>query len=248
MHAPDPRAAERLAAALGELEAELDWAALGACYCEGDARDYFDDARRARLFDVGLVLADDVAARLPARGPGRSLYVGAAAAELAPLLVERLVLGRELRWHLLPGPELDELARGLTRVSARLGLELPLPDQRPLESVAPLPCDHLWLVSVLTDPDAFPALHDELYERTGTPQATGRGDLAAERRRAQSLVAALFAHAAPEALITTTTDELPLLRAHVGDAVPLERGRLTALVGDRIALLRTGVGAPPGAV
>jgi hypothetical protein len=242
--APDPRAAERLAVAWAELEAELDWSALGACYCEGDARDFFDDARRAHLLDVGLALADDVAARLPARGPGRSLYVGAAVAELAPLLVERLVLGREVRWHLLPGPELDELARGLARVAERLGLELPLPDPRPLESVAPLPCDHLWLVSVLTDPDAFPALHDELYERMGTPQATGRGDLSAERARADALIAALHAHAAPGALITTTTDELPLLRARWSDDVLVEQGRLTALVGDRLAHVRTGVGAP----
>jgi hypothetical protein len=232
--APDPRAAERLAAALGELEAELDWPALGACYCEGDASDFFDAARRAHLLDVGLALADDVAARLPARGPGRSLYVGAAVAELAPLLVERLVLGREVRWHLLPGPELDELARALSRVAERLGLVLPLPDPRPLESVAPVPCDHLWLVSVLTDPDAFPALHDELYERTGTPAATGRGDLAAERARGNALIDALLAHAAPGALLTTTEEELALVLPRLPRDVPLELGRLTALVGDRV--------------
>jgi hypothetical protein len=237
VHAPDPRAAERLAAALGELENELDWVALGACYCEGDASDFFDDARRARLFDVGLALADDVAARLPARGPGRSLYVGAAVAELAPLLVERLVLGREVRWHLLPGPELDELARALARVAERQGLDLPLPDPRPLESVAPVPCDHLWLVSVLTDPDAFPALHDELYERTGTPQATGRGDLAAERARAARLIDALLAHAAQGALLTISEDELPLVLACLGPDMRVEPGRVTALVGDRLAYL-----------
>jgi hypothetical protein len=236
--APDPRAAERFAAAWAELEAELDWAALGACYCEGDARGFFNDARRARLVDIGLALADDVAARLPARGPGRSLYVGAAVAELAPLLVERLVLGRELRWHLLPGPELDELARALARVAERQGADLPLPDPRPLESVEPVPCDHLWLVSVLTDPDAFPALHDELYERTGTPQATGRGDLATERSRSETLVAALLAHAAPGALLSTTTDELPVLRPHLPRDIAVETGRRTALVGDRIAHLR----------
>lgn len=240
MSAPDPRAAERFAAALGELEAELDWARLGASYCEGDARGYFDAQRRAHVLDVGLQLADDVAARLPTRGPGRSLYVGAALAELAPLLVERLVLGRELRWHLLPGPELDELARALTRAGERLGLDLPLPDPHPLERVVPVPCDHLWLVSVLTDPDAFPALHDELYERAGTPAATGRGDLAAERARAGSLVDALLAHAAPGAWLTTTEEELPLLLQRSANPVHAESGRLSALVGDRIAHLRLG--------
>jgi hypothetical protein len=240
--APDPRAAERLAAALCELEAELDWQRLGACYCEGDARDFFDPVRRARTLDVGLALADDVAARLPVGGPRRSLYVGAAVAELAPLLVERLVLARELRWHLLAGPELDELTRALTRVGERLGLELPLPDPRALEDVAPEPCDHLWLVSVLTDPDAFPALHDALYERAGTPSATGRGDPTAERARAASLVAALLAHAAPSALLTTTTDELPFLRALLPQGAQVESGGLTALVGDRVAHVRLGSG------
>lgn len=238
MTAPDPSATERLAAAWAELEAELDWQRLGACYCEGDARDFFDDARRAQVLDTGLQLADDVAARLPPGGPGRSLYVGAAVAELAPLLVERLVLGRELRWHLLPGPELDELARALTRVGERLGLELPLPDPRPLASVAPVPCDHLWLVSVLTDPDAFPALHDELYDRAGTPAATGRGDLAAERPRAESLIEALLANAAPGALLTTTQEELTLLHPRWTGDVPVEAGGLTSLVGDRIAHVR----------
>lgn len=232
---PDPRAAERLAAALGELEAELDWPGLGAAYCEGDARGFFDAERRARLLDVGLALADEVAARLPARGPRRSLYVGAAVAELAPLLVEHLVLGRELRWHLLPGPELDELSRALARVGERLGLDLPRPDPCPLESVAPQPCDHLWLVSVLTDPDAFPALHDALYDRAGTPRATGRGDPSAESARADALVDALLAHAAPDALLTTTTDEWPLVRGRLGRECALARGPITALVADRIA-------------
>lgn len=238
MTAPDPRATERLAAAWAELEAELDWERLGACYCEGDARDFFDDARRAQVLDTGLQLADDVAARLPSGGPGRSLYVGAAVAELAPLLVERLVLGRELRWHMLPGPELDELARALARVGEALGLDLPLPDPRPLESIAPVPCDHLWLVSVLTDPDAFPALHDELYERAGTPQATARGDLAAERARADSLIDALLAYAAPVTLLTTTEEEFPLLLPRLAGELEIETGRLTALVGDRLVSAR----------
>lgn len=233
-------AAERLAAALGELEGELDWPALGAAYCEGDARDFFDAERIAHVLDTGLRLADDVAARLPDRGPARSLYVGAAVAELAPILVESLVLEREVRWHLLPGRELDELARALAGVGARLGLELPRPDPRPLESVAPAACDHLWLVSVLTDPDAFPALHDELYERVGTPAATARGELETERARADSLVRALLAHAAPRALLTTTSDELPLLLESLPEGAAVERGRATALVGDELAFVRLG--------
>ena len=242
MTALDPRAAERLAAAWAELEAELDWQRLGASYCEGDARTFFDAERRAHVLDTGLALADDVAARLSERSeataPARSLYVGAAVAELAPMLVERLVLAREVRWHLLPGPELDELARALARVGERLALDLPRPDPRPLADVAPVPCDHLWLVSVLTDPDAFPALHDVLYERAGTPAATGRGDPTTERARAEALVAALLAHAGAGALLTTTEEELALVLPRLPHDIPVELGRLTALVGDRVAHVR----------
>jgi hypothetical protein len=202
----------RCGAVIAELFARLDWPALGAAYCEGVAHDFFDEERRERLLEVGLQLADDLAGALPADGPRRSLYLGAAVAELVPILVERLVLEREVLWFTLPGPERDELERALRAVGSSFELDLPLPDPRALVEVPPRPCDHLWMVSVLTDPDAFPALHDELYERVGTPQATGLGDLAEERTRASALIDALLANAAPPCVLSTTDEELILLR------------------------------------
>ena len=242
MNTPDPRAIEQLTAVLAALDEELDWPRLGASYCEGNARTFFDEARRAHMLDVGLQLVDAVAAGLPARGPRRSLYLGAALAELGPMLVERLVLAREVRWFNLPGPELDELTRALERVGNSLGLRLPRPDPTPLAEVAPQPCDHLWLVSVLSDPDAFPALHDELYERAGTPQATGRGDLTAERARAEALLDAALGWRAGECLLTTSTDELPLIEARcTAHGLRLEAHRelpTSALVGDTLCSVR----------
>ena len=237
-------AIQTFGAALTELLGELDWARLGRVYCEGDGSEFFDDERRERLLDIGLRIADELATALPQGGPRRSLYVGAAVAELAPILAERLVLGREVVWLNLPGEETDELARALRAVGERLGLALPAPSTDALATLPEAPFDHLWMVSVLTDPDAFPALHDELYERAGGPLATGRGELGEERERAKALAEALLARAAPEALLSTTDEELtvfePLAR-RLGRALEVPKtSRLTAVVGDRLRYCSLG--------
>jgi hypothetical protein len=242
VRAPRAEAARTFAAALASLDDELDWSGLGAAYCEGDARDFFDGPRRAALVEVGLQLADDVSAGLPGAGPGRSLYLGAAVAELVPILAERLVLGREVLWSNRPGPELDELRRALVAVGGRLGLELPRPSSAALVELPPGACDHLWMVSVLSDPDSFPALHDALYERAGTALGTGRGDPAAERRRAEVLVAQLLDRGASACVLTTTDEELQLVRPLArtrGWALEVPaRGRRSALVGDVVRVCR----------
>lgn len=197
----------RCGAVLAALFDELDWPLLGASYCEGDARDFFDHERREHVLEVGLQTADELARSLPDDGPQASLYLGAALAELVPMLVESLVLERAIHWFNLPGPEFDELTRALGAVGATFAVALPVPQSVPLADAQPQPCDHLWMASVLTDPEAFPALHDELYERRGTPAATGRGDLAAERARAAQLVDCALAWSAREFLFSTSADE-----------------------------------------
>lgn len=234
--------AQRFAAVLAALADELDWVSLGACYCEGDAQDYFDAERREALVEVGLHLADDVAAGLPHGGPGRSLYLGAALTELAPILAEQLVLEREVTWLNRPGPEVDELRRALRTVGQHLGLQLPTPSTDEVASVPASSCDHLWLVSVLTDPDAFPALHDALYERSGGELATGRGDLDGERRRAEELVCDMLERAVLPCALTTTDEELEIVgplavRRGLTLRVP-DAGRLSALVGDAVRVCR----------
>lgn len=244
MSSTDPLAAGAalLARTLAALEAELDWELLGRAACEGDGSGFFDGELRARAVDTGLVLFDALATALPAAGPGRSMYVGASVAELAPMLAEQLVLGREVRWCELEGPATRELARAVGVVARRAGLELAAPVTMPLERLPVSGCDHLWLVSVLSDPEAFPALHDELYERAGGPLATGRGDLERERARAEGLLDALFAHAAERAVFTTTEEELVLAvpraaRAGLRIDVPAA-ATLSAVVGDPVRVCR----------
>ena len=96
--------------------------------------------------------------------------------------------------------------------------------------------------SAQSDPDAFPALHDALYERSGSELATGRGDLEEEHRRAGELVDALLARAAPPCLLTTTDEELELIGPRAAARglalhVPSE-ARLSALVGDAVRVCR----------
>lgn len=234
--------AEQFGAAWTELVEELDWARLGRTYCDGDGSDFFDDELRGRVLETGLELADELASALPRGGPRRSLYFGAAVAELPVILAESVALGREVCWLNLPGEELDELVRALRAVSARLALQLPHPSVAAIESVERASCDHLWMTSVLTDPEAFPALHDELYERRGSELATGRGSLSEERQRADDFVRALLARAAPPALLTTTEEELTLVRPQLASAGLSLRapraGRLSAIVGDSVLVTR----------
>jgi hypothetical protein len=241
--------ADRFAAVLSEFGLELDWTALGNAYCEGEGAGFFGEEDRQALFDAGLHFASDLATALeplpgrpPATGPGRSLYVGAALAELTPLLCEVLVLGREVEAFSLDGDETRELNRALAAVAERLGLRLPRIRTDALETGASGPVDHLWLVSVLNDPDAFPALHDELYDCHGNELATGRGELADDLARADELVSTALATLAPPALLTTTDEELALVggacarRGWTLDAP--DQARLSAIVGDAVRVCR----------
>ena len=239
------------AAALSELERELDWGRLGALYCyEGGEHFFTEDALEAQR-EAGLELAaalGEALGRLPVDAPRRSLYVGAALGELLPMLFEALVLEREVHWVNLAGAEMDELARALGVVEERIGVSLVSPRcSSPAQgSTAELwrgrgPFDHLWMASVLTDPEGFPALHDELYQRRGA-EATGRGNRAKEEACARELVREVVAAAADRTLLATTEEELPFFleacEARSIECSVAEVGRLTAIVGDVLRFAR----------
>lgn len=236
MSAPDRRI-ELFGRVIGELDRELDWALLGREACEGDGSTFFDEERRERCREVGLRFADELSNELSADGPRASLYVGASVAELCPIVCESLVLERRVHWSNLAGAELDELARALRIVGERCGVELPKPSASALDGVTAASCDHLWCVSVLTDPDAFPALHDRLYRRSAGPLATGRGDAAAELAQAEAWATRWFACSAATCVLTTTDEELelftPWLEAKGWEIRRPSRHRVTALVGDQ---------------
>lgn len=234
-------ALHKYGAALGGLDEELDWELLGRSYCEGDGSDFFGAALRESILDTGMRFAEDVGKAL-GESRGRSLYLGAEIAELPVILAEHFVLGREVEWLNIECVQTTELVRALDAVGARLGVVLPRPSTRAPAEIAAASCDHLWMVSVLTDPDGFPALHDALYERTGGPLATGRGSLAEERARAEALVESLLDRAAPSCVFSTSDEERALVEplvARRGWKLEFGRGgRLSAIVGDRVRIGR----------
>ena len=230
------------ARALAAVEARIDWEALGELYCHEGGEAFFPPEQVAAMRESGLRIAGALGEELARLrgGVGRSLYVGAAVAELVPLLVERHVLQREVVVVNLDNAESDALNRAFVLAESDSGLRMPRIRALDLTEVEG-PFDHGWLVSVLNDPEAFPALHDQLYQRTGE-LATGRGDLDEERARAEALSEALLDRLTPQALLSTTDEELPVLRPLLArrkwGMQASEDALLTGVVGDPLRFLR----------
>ena len=90
-----------------------------------------------------------------------------------PSLLEAVGLGRRVTVHGLAGAELEQLERAMQVAREATGATVPRITDAPIRPGETGRVDHLWIVSVLTDPVAFPALHDRLYGRQGGPEAVG---------------------------------------------------------------------------
>lgn len=235
MSSPDKNI-EHFGATLAALDQEVNWDLVATVYCDGDSEGFFDDERRNAVLDAGLKVASDLGEAL--EPGGRSLYVGAAVAELAPMLFEAIVLGRRVVWKALPSVEMEELTRALRAVSVEGRSALPIPKTEPWLGRELGRCDHVWMTSVLTDPEAFPALHDALYQRQGTPEAVGGGHPKEERRRARELVDEALVASGEGAVISTSDEEVQVWEAAAEDfGLTLEvapTGRMSGVVGDVI--------------
>ena len=238
----DPQA---FAAALTELFDHLDWLALGKHYCFDGGDDFFDEEARRSLFAAELGFASEVVEALqePSFGaPSRSLYVGAALSELGPLLGEQLLLDREVVAYSLDNAETRELNRALAEVARELELDLPQIRTEDLTSAQLEPVSHLWMVSVLNDPEAFPALHDKLYEREGTELAMNSGDLAENEARAVQLAGVALNTLTRPGLLTTSDEEAPLVEAVAAELgrklEPLSEPLLSPVVEDPVRFWR----------
>ncbi|MCA9003253.1 MAG: hypothetical protein KDB61_15120, partial [Planctomycetes bacterium] len=138
----------------------------------------------------------------------------------------------------LPGFEADQIQAALVAAEGEVGVPMPHLQTRTLAPKSRPQCSHLWLVSVVNDPEAFPALHDELYGRRGTREATGRGNIHKERKQALALFEAGLSWLHRPACITTSQEELPILDKALGDSaknllIPV-KARLSPIVGDPI--------------
>jgi len=229
-------AVQRFGATVAALAEALDWPRLGLEYCEEGGLEFFDEEQREAVVDAGLAFAEDLAELL--KPGGRSLYVGAGVAELVQIVFESVVLEREVVIASLPCFEVDELNRVLAEVGSKFGLELPTFMGKPLaELETEAGFDHVWHVSVLSDPDAFPALHDYLYDRHKPEDgATGSGHYPHDKARAREMIKDVISRFDVPCVLSTSDEEWDLFGPAIGRAglaVDMAaRGRLSPIVGD----------------
>lgn len=217
---------------IAEIFRRLDYAALGPVYCD-EGGDEFWKAKRGLCRRRGSVIAAALRPKL-AFG-GRSLYVGAGVPEIPMLVMEVMELTRTLSAYNLRGEEVAVL----NRVCSKSGLRF----ERDDAGHARGRYDHLWLVSVLNDPERFPDLSALSYGRA-TPLTFNPQRFERERRIVRQLVNRVLGKLRRPGWITTTTEELQWIaewchRRRIPYAVQEEQYP-TATVGDPICFVRLG--------
>ncbi|MGH7180903.1 MAG: hypothetical protein ACREJN_02880 [Nitrospiraceae bacterium] len=215
-----------------EVYGRLDYGALGPVYCyEGGEK--FWQAKRDPCHRLGRRIA--VVLRKKLEPGGRSLYVGAGVAELPVLIMETLELGRTV--------EPCNLRRAEVATLNSACHSIPLTFHLADAGNAKGRFDHLWIVSVLNDPERFPHLSPLSYGR-GNPLTLDPLKFDKERRTVRALVARCMGKLARPGFVTTTTEEVLWIAEWCHrHRVPYRVGKQqfpTALVGDPICFIEIG--------
>lgn len=227
----------RTRAAITTLFRRLDYHALGRIYCD-EGGDAFWKAKRGPCQRLGIKLAETLLGRL--KPGGRSLYVGAGVAELPMLAMETMELGRTVVACNLRGDEVAVLNHACDDVPFRFVRQ----DASEAEGLF----DHLWIVSVLNDPERFPELSALSYGRANPVLF----DVAAFTKERETVVA-LAAHCLQKlerpGLVTTSTEEINwitdwCLRRNVSCVVE-PKSYPSATVEDPVCLIRVGESGKP---
>lgn len=210
----------------------LDYRRLGAIYCH-EGGDAFWRAKRGTCIRLGGLVAHALKRRL-SRG-GRSLYVGAGVAEIPALTMEVQALDRRVEPYNLRREEvhlLNETCRSI-----------PLRFYARDAATAKGRFDHLWIVSVLNDPERFPHLSPLSYGRAD-PVSFHPRRFQQERRIVQAIVNRCLAKLRLPGVVTTSTEEVVWIADWCHrHSIPyrVERKQYpTALVGDPVCFVRVG--------
>lgn len=210
----------------------LDYGTLGRIYCE-EGGEAFWKAKKGLCQTLGLKLGQALRGRL--RKGGRSLYVGAGVAELPVLVVETLELGRTVTAYNLRADEVTVLNQACTG--------LPFRFIQGDAGTADGTFDHLWMVSVLNDPERFPQLSALSYGRAN-PATFDPATFAKERQAVLALADRCLSKLQLPSLVTTSIEEIPWITDWCGTRkIPcLVEGRdyPTAIVEDPICFIRIG--------
>jgi hypothetical protein len=213
-----------------EVYGRLDYGALGPVYCYEGGEEFWR-AKQRPCIRLGSRVAVVLKKKLK-RG-GRSLYVGAGVSELPALIMETVELRRTVEPYNLRRAEVLALTDACRLVS----LTFHAADAASAKGRF----DHLWMVSVLNDPEQFPQL---------SPLSYGRGNLLTldplrlerERRIVRALVACCMGKLTRPGLVTTTTEEVLWIAEWCHEhKVPYLVGKRcypTALVEDPICFIQ----------
>jgi hypothetical protein len=217
---------------IASVFAHLNYKRLESVYCfEGG--NAFWRAKREPCRKLGTKVAEALVPTLP-RG-GRSLYIGAGVAELPVLLVEAIDRERHVEPYNLRRSEVTILNRACRNLPVRFHARD--------ASSAQGRFDHVWLVSVLNDPERFPHLAPLSYG-TADPVTFDPRQFEQQRRVVRSIVNRVMPKLRLPGLVTTSTEEVIWIadwchRHHVPYRV--ERKQYpTALVGDPICFIEVG--------
>lgn len=218
--------------AIRRVFGELDYQLLGEVYCHEGGGEFWQ-AKRGRCQKLGIKLAEMLKHRL--RPGARSLYVGAGVAELPPLIMETMDLGRTVVACNLRGDEVQELNRAAKDLPFHF-------EHRDATSVRGS-FDHLWIVSVLNDPECYPELSALSYGRAN-PVMFDLTAFRKERRAVTRLVDRCLRNLARPGLVTTSTEEAVWIAEWCAQRQihwKVERRTYaTALVEDPICFIQVG--------
>ena len=175
----------------------LDYTALGRIYCDEGGEAFWHD-RREPCQKLGTTIAKALKPRLLPQG--RSLYVGAGVPEIPILVMEHLEFDRTVLPYNLRREEVD-LLNTATEEKGFVFLH-------GSAELAEGPFDHLWIVSVLNDPEHFPQVSELSYGRAN-PLHFDPLAFTQEREVGVRLLASCMAKLTRPGLVTTSVEEIP---------------------------------------
>lgn len=229
-NADEPSLRPRTKQVIREIFAKLNYTALGDIYCE-EGGEAFWKAHKKKCQTMGSKIAEALKRRLSQKG--RSLYVGAGVAELPMMVMETLEMNRTVEAYNLRKPEvhiLNQACHGL-----------PFAIHATAAQTARGTFDHLWIASVLNDPECFPETSALSYGRADPvrvdPEAFQR-----EKSHIQDLLDACLRKLSRPGLLSTTVEEVTwmtdwLTRHRIPFHVE-EQLYPTAIVGDPLCFIR----------
>ncbi len=210
----------------------LDYAALGSIYCDEGGVEFWK-AHRRPCERMGVKLAQSLKDLLSPKGA--SLYVGAGVAEIPPLLMEISELDRNVAAYNLRKEEVDILNQTCHDFSLSF---FPSDAKEAVGSY-----DHIWIVSVLNDPERFPELSSLSYGRAN-PVTFNAGEFEHERDAVLSMTNNCLNKLTIPGWITTSVEEIPWITNWCEQkSVPYtvgEKDHPTAIVRDPICFIHVG--------